>query len=148
MQLSDPVYNVLSQKSNRLWSVHPSASVYDAVALMAEKQIGALPVMEAGRLAGLVSERDYARKVILLGRSSRETSVGEIMMSPAVTVTPEDSVTHCMHLMTELRVRHLPVVRGGEVLGIVSIGDLVNWIISAQTSTIHQLQTYIAGYPG
>jgi CBS domain-containing protein len=148
MQLSDPVSSILSQKKKDVWDVHPSNSVYDAVALMAEKQIGALPVMDGDRLIGLVSERDYARKVILMGRNSKDTRVSDIMMSPPVTVSPEDSVTHCMHVMTELRIRHLPVVKGERMLGIVSIGDLVNWTISRHEETIQQLHEYIAGsYP-
>jgi CBS domain-containing protein len=148
MHLSDPVNSVLSHKGTTLWSVSPETSVYDAIVLMAEKQIGALPVLDNGRLAGLLSERDYARKVIILGRSSKDTRVEEIMTTPPVTVAPEDSVTHCMQVMTELRVRHLPVVQNGRMLGIVSIGDLVNWIINRHEETIQQLHEYIAGaYP-
>ena len=148
MQLSDPVSSILGSKNKDVWSVESSTSVYDAVALMAEKHIGALPVVEDGRLVGLISERDYARKVILMGRSSRDTQVAEIMTASPVTVRPEDSVTHCMHVMTELRIRHLPVMRGDKMLGIVSIGDLVNWTIRRHEETIQQLHEYIAGsYP-
>ena len=145
MEMNDPVRSVLSNKGRNVWSVAPHDVVYDAVALMAEKEIGALPVLAGRRLVGLISERDYARKIILMGRSSKETAVEEIMMSPPVTVSPSDSVTHCMHLMTELRVRHLPVVDGEELLGIVSIGDLVNWIIGRHEETIQHLHEYIAG---
>ena len=148
MPLNDPIQSLLRRKDGSLWSVSPDNSVYEAVALMAEKQIGALPVMQAGQLVGLLSERDYARKIILMGRSSKETRVGEIMTSPAVTVTPHDTVTHCMHVMTELRIRHLPVIQNGEVVGILSIGDVVNWTIQRHEETIQQLHEYISGsYP-
>jgi CBS domain-containing protein len=138
----------LKRKGTELFSVPPYALVYDALREMAKHDIGALLVMQNGRLAGVLSERDYARKVILLGRSSTETEVREVM-SPAVCVAPLDSVDSCLHLMTSARVRHVVVMDKDEVAGLVSIGDLVNWIISAQAETIDHLHSYIAiGYPG
>ena len=149
MELSDEIRWVLKLKGDNVWSVAPWESVYDAIAAMSDRQVGALPVMEEGRLIGIISERDYARRVILKGRSSKETPVAEIMTTPVVHVTPEATVEGCMRMMTENRVRHLPVVEDGRVVGIVSIGDLVNWIISAQADAINQLNSYIAGrYPG
>ena len=149
MELRDPIRSVLEHKGGNVWSVPPSASVYDALAMMGEKQVGALLVMEDAKLVGILSERDYARKVILKGRSSKDTPVGEIMTSPVKYVTPQETVDECMRIMTASRVRHLPVVEEERVVGIVSIGDLVNWIISAQADTIHQLHSYITGkYPG
>ena len=149
MELRDPIRSVVKHKGANVWTVPPSASVYDAIAMMGEKQVGALLVMEEAKLVGIFSERDYARKVILKGKSSKDTPVGEIMTSPVRYVTPTESVDECMRIMTASRVRHLPVVENVEVVGIVSIGDLVNWIISAQADTIHQLHSYITGkYPG
>jgi CBS domain-containing protein len=128
--------------------VAPDATVYAAIALMAEKGIGAVLVISEGRLAGIVSERDYARKVILQGRSSKETRVEEIMTSSLVTVTPDHSVDECMRIVTQNRIRHLPVLDRGDLVGIVSIGDLVNAVIADQAHTIDQLQTYIGSqYP-
>jgi len=151
MSPSDRIGSILRFKGGRLWSVPPEATVYEAIELMSEKEIGALPVIDNdGRLTGMVSERDYARKVILQGRSSKDTAVREIMSTPVFTVDPENSVEQCMRLMTDHRVRHLPVVMNGdEVIGMVSIGDLVNWIISAHEESIEQLKSYISGaYPG
>ena len=149
LRFNEPVRSLLRKKSPNVWTIGPDASVYDAVALMADKQIGALPVVYGGRLAGIISERDYARKIILHGRNSRETKVREIMMDPVLFVNPQKSVEECMRLMTDRRVRHLPVVEGETVVGIISIGDLVNWIMTSQEETIHHLQSYIAGgYPG
>jgi CBS domain-containing protein len=150
MSPRDRIASVLGAKGGRrLWSVLPGSTVYDAIETMSEREVGALPVLGPdGRLMGMLSERDYARKIILQGRSSKDTLVREIMTTPVVTVTPDDSVEHCMHLMTDHRVRHLPVVDGEDVVGIVSIGDLVNWIISAHEESIEHLQSYIAGaYP-
>lgn len=145
MELTGNVGMLLGGKGGCVWSLAPSASVYDAIAMMAEKQVGALLVMEGGRLAGIVSERDYARKVILQGRSSRDTAVAEIMSSPVITVTPVHSIGECMQIVTEKRIRHLPVVERGQVAGMVSIGDLVNWVVSEQQATIRHLEAFIAG---
>jgi CBS domain-containing protein len=122
--------------------------VFDAIQLMADKNIGALLVIEQDKLIGILSERDYTRKVALKGKSSKQTAVREILSGQVIHVTPDHTVEECMRLMTDHRVRHLPVLDGQKIVGVVSIGDLVNWIISAQTTTIQQLQTYIAGYPG
>jgi CBS domain-containing protein len=148
MELLDTVESVLGEKKSGIWAVSPDTTVYDALALMAEKEIGSLLVMSDGRLLGLFSERDYARKVILMGRSSRGTPVSEVMNGSPVTVTPRDTVSACMQLMTDHRRRHLPVVDGDTVIGVLSIGDLVNWIVQSQEKTIEQLHGYIVGaYP-
>lgn len=141
------ISEILSHKSGTIWSIAPSATVFEAIQMMAEKNVGALLVLERGKLLGVISERDYTRKVALKGKSSKETPVREIVSGNVITVTPQHTVEACMRLMTEHRVRHLPVVGGDGILGVVSIGDLVNSIISAQHSTIHQLETYITGYP-
>jgi CBS domain-containing protein len=136
---------VLKQKPEQVWSISPDASVYDSIEMMAEKKIGALLVMEHGLLKGIISERDYARKVILQGRSSRETSVAEIMTTPVIFVSREHTVADCMRIITKNRIRHLPVLKDGEVTGIISIGDLVNWVITEQETTIRHLEAYICG---
>jgi CBS domain-containing protein len=149
MNLVDTVRSVLKQKGQDIWFVSPNVWVYDAIETMAEKHVGALLVIAEGKLVGVISERDYARKVILQGKSSKQTQVKEIMTSPVIFAVPEHTVEDCMRIMTNNRIRHLPVVENERVLGVVSIGDLVKWIISAQEETIHQLQHYIAGkYPG
>ena len=148
MELTGKISSVIKNKGGQVWSVGPAASVYDANALMAEKEVGALPIMDGGQLLGILSERDYARKVVLKGRASKETSVTEIMSSPVVSVAPSQTVEECMHIVTEKRIRHLPVMEGGRIVGIVSIGDLVNWVITAQRETIHHLEAYIAGSAG
>ena len=142
------INEILSNKSSQIWSVSPDATVFEAIQLMADKNIGALPVMAGNQLVGVVSERDYTRKVALKGKSSKDTQVLEILATP-VTATPSHTVEECMKLMTTNRVRHLPVLDGEKLVGLVSIGDLVNWIISAQSVTINQLESYITGhYPG
>ena len=149
LDLHETVGSVLAQKSHAVWSISPDASVYDAIAMMSDKHIGALVVLSAGHLVGIITERDYARKVILKGRQSRETHVREIMSAPVLFVTPERTIGECMHLMTSRQIRHLPVLEGDRVTGIVSIGDLVNWVITAQDDTIRHLNNYITGsYPG
>ncbi len=149
IELHDTVKSVLNRKGHALWSISPEASVFDAISSMSEKHIGALVVLSAGQLVGVITERDYARKVILMGRQSRETRVREIMSAPVLYVTPDQTIGECMHLMTSRQIRHLPVLDADRVTGIVSIGDLVNWIITAQDDTIRHLHNYIAGsYPG
>jgi CBS domain-containing protein len=136
---------VMKQKSGPIASILPDASVYSAIEMMADRQVGALLVMEANVLIGIISERDYARKVILQGRSSKDTLVSEIMSSPVITVTRQHTVGECMRIITDRHIRHLPVVEAGSVVGIVSIGDLVNWVISEQERTIRHLEAYISG---
>lgn len=150
MKLVDTIDSVLRLKGHHVWSVAPTATVFEAIEKMSNEGVGALLVMSEGRLDGIISERDYARKVILKDRSSRRTEVRDIMTSAMITVTVRDTVEGCMRLMTEHRVRHLPVLDGNrQVVGIVSIGDLVNWIITAHEETIGQLERYIMGsYPG
>ena len=147
MQLSESIRPILKKKSNILFSVAPTDSVQTAIALMAEKQIGALLVLLDGKLVGIVSERDYARKVFLKGRSSPHTTVAEIMTSPVIAVSPEHSVGDCMHIITENRIRHLPVLENDRLVGLISIGDLVNAMLFSQRETIRHLEAYITGTP-
>jgi len=139
------VGQLLSLKGTDVFSVEPQDSVLRAIEVMATRHVGALLVMSQDSLIGIISERDYARKVILKNRSSHDTPVSDIMTSPAVSVTPDDTVRRCMELMTEGRFRHLPVVKGGRVVGMLSIGDLVKAVIQEQTEHIEQLERYIAG---
>jgi CBS domain-containing protein len=136
---------LLSLKDPAVWSIEPEEPVLQAIQTMADKRIGALPVLRDGELVGIVSERDYARKVILLGRSSADTPVWQIMSSPVTTVTPEEEVHRCMEIMTEQHIRHLPVIERGKLIGIISIGDLVKAVIDEQQQTIDHLERYIAG---
>jgi CBS domain-containing protein len=148
MELAGTVSWILAQKSSAVWTVRPDTTVYDAIKLMAEKNVGALPVVENDGLLGIISERDYTRKVILQGRSSKETRVSQIMSTDLVVTHPNERLTECMRVMTEKRVRHLPVMQDGKLNGILSIGDVLKWLISAQTATIEHLEQYIVGaYP-
>ena len=140
------VAQILQSKADKtVYTIGPAASVFDAVKLMAEKNIGALPVMEGGKIVGLVTERDYARKIVLMARSSKETPVREIMTSQVMYVRSHQTSDECMALMTENRVRHLPVMDQGKLIGLVSIGDLVKDVIAEQKFIIEQLEHYIAG---
>jgi len=143
MNVSGRVSGILAgKKASTVWTIGPNAMVIDAIRFMDEKNVGALPVVDNGTLVGIVSERDYTRKVILKGRSSKETPVSEIMTKQLVTVNPRDNVTECMRIITEKRVRHLPVLEGADLVGILSIGDVVNWLISAQKAMIDNLERY------
>ena len=139
------VKHLLEGKGNAVYTITPEAPVLDAIRMMAERSVGALPVMRGEALAGIVTERDYARKVILKGRSSRETPVSDIMTPAPTSVAPATTVDECMRLCTELRVRHLPVLENSSLVGIVSIGDLVKAVIDDQAAEIDHLQRYIAG---
>ncbi len=146
VKVLDTVSAVLSEKGGRIWTIEPDATVYNALQMMAEHGIGALLVIEHEKFTGVVSERDYARKVILKGRSSQQTKVRDIMSSPPITISANCTVDEAMRLATERRIRHLPVVdSSGAILGILSIGDLVKWIITSHEKTIDQLQNYISG---
>ena len=149
MKLTDSVELILRRKGREVHSIGPDVTVYEALEKMADKDIGALLVMDGPDIVGVFSERDYARRVILKDRSSREMTVREIMSTSVMTVTPKTTVDECMFRMTSKRCRHLPVVDGERVVGVVSIGDLVNWIMSVQELAITQLEDYITGkYPG
>ena len=148
-ELNDTIGLLLRDKGSDIWHVAPDTRVYDAIALMAEKKVGALLVMKEDELVGIISERDYARKVTLKGKTSKDTAVHEIMSSPVIHVSPKHTVGEVMSLMTEHRIRHMPVVEEGSVVGVLSIGDIVKWIITAQQETTTQLHGYITGrYPG
>jgi CBS domain-containing protein len=145
MDVSGNISAILNQKGRDIFSVSPQSSVFDAVSLLAEKNIGAVLVMDGERLVGLFSERDYTRKVMLRGKRSRETTVAEIMSTDLKTITPREAVDECLRLMTDKRVRHLPVLDGDKVVGVISIGDLVKWVISCQSAAIAHLESYISG---
>lgn len=149
MEIHGTVRDILQNKGGEVWTTSPQTTVYEAIGLMGEKNVGALVALEAGEVVGILSERDYSRKVVLQGRTSRDTLVGEILTRPAVTVRRKDAIEKCMQLMTSQRIRHLPVVEDGRLIGLISIGDLVSWVMQSQRHTILQLQGYISGeYPG
>jgi CBS domain-containing protein len=145
MDVSGTIGAILSQKGSEIFAVSPETTVYAAIELMAQKNIGALIVVENGTLIGLLSERDYTRKITLRGKRSRETPVREIMSINLTTVTPREPVENCLRMMTEKRIRHLPVIDGEMLRGIVSIGDLVKWVIASQSAAIAHLENYISG---
>jgi CBS domain-containing protein len=143
IEISGKVSGILARKKvSSVWSIGPNATVIDAIRLMDEKNVGALPVVDNGKLVGIVSERDYTRKIILKARSSKDTPVSDIMIKQVLTVNPSTSITECMRTMTDRRVRHLPVLDGSNLIGILSIGDVVNWLISAQKAMIDNLERY------
>jgi len=145
MTTNGNIGTLLHHKGSTVWTIPGKATVFEAIELLAEKNIGALPVMEGGRMIGIFSERDYTRKVALLGKSSRATLVREIISTGVISVTSDHTIEEAMRLMTEHHVRHLPVMDAGVMTGMVSIGDLVNWIISAQNATIEQMESYLVG---
>ncbi len=148
MDVSGTIEKILCQKSGEIWSISPDATVYDAIAMMAEKNVGALLVKENGQLVGIVSERDYSRKVMLRGKTSRTSTVGEIMTTELTTAHPRETVEDCLRFMTEKRIRHLPVIADGNIRGVISIGDLVKQVIESQNATLEQMRDYISGgYP-
>ena len=149
MEIHGTVRDILQNKGGEVWTTAPQHTVYEALRLMGEKNIGALVVVEGEEVIGVISERDYSRKVVLEGRTSRATTVGDILARPAITVQSVDGIEKCMQLMTSHRIRHLPVVDAGHLAGLISIGDLVSWVMHSQRHTILQLQGYITGdYPG
>ena len=149
MEIHGTVRDILQNKGGEVWTTGPHNTVYEAIGLMGEKNIGALVVVEGDEVIGVISERDYSRKVVLKGRTSKDTLVDEILARPAITVQSTDNIEKCMQLMTSQRIRHLPVVDDGRLVGLISIGDLVSWVMHSQRHTILQLQGYITGdYPG
>ena len=139
------IAQLLNAKGDQIWSVEPKATIFEALEIMSEKEIGALLVMEDGKLTGIFSERDYARKVILKGKSSKETPVGELMTKKVFYMDPQKTINDCMAMMTAKRIRHVPVIEDNQVMGIITIGDVVNQIISEQEVTINHLENYITG---
>jgi CBS domain-containing protein len=145
MLANETIGVLLHHKGSTVWTISAKATVFEAIQLLAERNIGALPVMDGDRLVGIFSERDYTRKITLAGKTSRGTPVREVVSTPVVAVTSQHTIEEGMRLMTEKRIRHLPVIDEGKMVGLVSIGDMVNWIISAQSATIDQMQSYLAG---
>ena len=149
MDVSGNINAILAQKGDEIFFISPDATVYEAIEMMSNKNVGALLVMEGERLVGMISERDYTRKVFLRGKRSRETSVTEIMSTQLTTTRPQEGVEKCLRLMTDKHIRHLPVLDDDKVVGVISIGDLVKWVISCQSATIAHLENYIhGGYSG
>lgn len=149
MNVNGTVADILAQKGSAVWSISPDSTVFEALKVMAEKNVGALLVLSNGQILGLVSERDYARKIALAGRHSSETPVRDIISTHVVTVSPGTTIEECLKVLSAKRIRHLPVVDERGLVGVISIGDLVNWIINTQSATIDQLQNFISGqYPG
>jgi CBS domain-containing protein len=143
--MSDTVRSILRRKGHDVWSVSPEDSVLAAIALMADKSVGALVVLSGDEVVGMISERDYARKVVLKGRSSKDTFVKDIMTGPVVSVTPQHSIDECMRIVSAKGIRHLPVIDTAKVVGVVSVGDLVKQLVSIQGETIQYLHEYISG---
>jgi CBS domain-containing protein len=149
MEISGTISAILREKGGAIHSISPEATVYDAIETMADRNIGALLVMSGEQLVGIVSERDYTRKIALKGKQSKQTPVSEIMFSPVISVGDDSSVEECMELMTKHRIRHLPVMDGDRAVGVVSIGDLINWIIKTQREVLNSMEDFISGkYPG
>jgi CBS domain-containing protein len=148
MEIAGSVGAILAHKGSAVWSIAPNSMIFDAIQLMADKNVGALPVVENDHLVGIISERDYTRKVALKGKSSKDTPVREIMTEEVVAVDVAETISECMRIMTDSHIRHLPVMDGNKMVGLISLGDLVKWIISAQAATIDALEKYITGaYP-
>jgi CBS domain-containing protein len=145
MTTSVTVGTILHHKGTKVWTISPGATVFEAIRLLAQKNIGALPVVEGDRVIGIFSERDYTRKVALEGKTSHKTLVREIISTDVTSATPDYTIEDCMRLMTEKRIRHLPILEDGKLAGFVSIGDMVNWIISAQSAAIDQMESYLSG---
>jgi CBS domain-containing protein len=145
MITSGTIGTILHHKGAKVWTIAPGASVFEAIQLLAQKNIGALPVVEGDKLIGIFSERDYTRKVALEGKTSHKTLVREIISTDVISATPHHTIEDCMRLMTDKHIRHLPVLEDGKMVGMISIGDMVNWIISAQSATIDQMESYLAG---
>ena len=149
MEIQGTVRDILQNKGGQVWTTGPDSTVYEAIGLMGEKNIGALVIVENDEVIGVLSERDYSRKVVLQGRTSRDTVVGDILSRPVVTIRRRDTIEKCMQVMTEHRIRHLPVIDENRLIGLISMGDLVRWAMESQNFTILQLQGYISGdYPG
>ena len=148
MEIHGTAHHILGGKTGPVWTTTPQATVFEALKIMGEKNIGALVVLDGDRVAGVLSERDYSRKIVLQGRTSRDTLVGDIL-TKAVTIAPDETISKCFQLMTTHRIRHLPVLDGQTLVGLISMGDLVKWVMESQQQTIQQLQGYISGsYPG
>src|SRR5277367_3711104 len=145
MTTSVAISTILHHKGSKVWTIAPGVTVFEAIRLLSQKNIGALPVVEGDKLIGIFSERDYTRKVALAGKTSQKTLVREIISTDVISATPQHTVEDCLRLMTDKRIRHLPILEDGKLTGLISIGDLVNWIISAQSAAIDQMESYLSG---